>query len=107
MSKNRKIKDTSVGGSERRREVLGVLGLGAGLFLLVAMVSLQLGTLVMGPFGRTVAVLFYGTLGVCGYAVIVLGMVAAVRMLLVRQPALPWPVALGTLLGVVALATLV
>ena len=42
MSKNRKIKDTSVGGGrkgdrdagETRREVFGVIGLGAALFLL-------------------------------------------------------------------------
>jgi hypothetical protein len=108
MSKNRKNKDTSVeGGSDRRREVLGVVGLGAGLFLLIAMISLQLGAHVMGPFGRTSAGLFYGLAGVCGYLLIALGMIAAIRMLLVREPAMPLGVGLGTALGMVALAMLV
>src|SRR5271156_4371364 len=107
MSKNRKIKDTSVdGGSDRRREVLGVVGLGAGLFLLIAMISLQLGAHVMGPFGRSSASLFYGLAGVCGYIVIALGIAAAIRLLLVREPALPLAIGLGTALGVIALATL-
>jgi len=47
MSKNRKNRDTSAaargGGTDRRQEVLGVIGLGGALFLLVAMVSLQAG----------------------------------------------------------------
>ncbi len=107
MSKNRKIKDTSPGGSERRREVLGVVGLGAGLFMLVAMISLQLGAMVMGPFGRSVAVGCYGLAGVCGYPLIVLAVIGAVRMLLVREPPLPLLVIAGTVLGVIAAATLV
>jgi hypothetical protein len=41
MSKNRKIKEVSAAPGDRRREVFGVLGLGATLFLLVAMISLQ------------------------------------------------------------------
>ena len=108
MSKNRKIQDTSVrGGSDRRREVLGVVGLGAGLFLLIAMISLQLGAHVMGPFGRSSAGLFYGLAGMCGYLLIALGLVAAIRTLLGRESVLPLPIALGSLLGVVALATLI
>ena len=46
--------------------MIGVIGLGAALFLLIAMVSLQVGAMVMGPFGRSVAGLFYGVAGVCG-----------------------------------------
>jgi S-DNA-T family DNA segregation ATPase FtsK/SpoIIIE len=107
MSKNRKIKDTSDGGGERRQEVLGVVALGAGLFLLVAMVSLQLHMLVMGPFGRAFASLFYGLAGMCGYLWIALALVAAVRMLIGRTPAMPLMIALGALLGVVSLATLI
>jgi S-DNA-T family DNA segregation ATPase FtsK/SpoIIIE len=107
MSKNRKIKDTSAGSSNRRREVLGVIGLGAGLFLLVAMLSLQAGKLVMGPFGKSSAGLFYGLAGVCGYALIALAVVAAVRTLIEREPVMPATVAIGTVLGVISLATLV
>ena len=66
-----------------------MVGLGAGLFLLVAMISLQLGAIVMGPFGRSVAASCYGLAGLCGYPLIALGMVAAIRLLLVREPALP------------------
>src|SRR5512146_1756006 len=108
MSKNRKISSTSsAGGTDRRREVVGVIGLGAGLFLLIAMISLQAHALVMGPFGRSTAGLFYGIAGMCGYLLIGLGVAAAIRMLLAREPAMPPLVVVGTLLGVVALATLV
>jgi DNA segregation ATPase FtsK/SpoIIIE, S-DNA-T family len=107
MSKNRKISSASVSGTDRRREVFGVIGLGAGLFLLIAMVSLQGHALVMGPFGRSMAGMFYGVAGVCGYLLIALGVVAAVRTLLDRDPVMPVTVAAGTLLGVVALATLI
>ena len=41
-----------------------MVGLGVGLFLLIAMLSLQAGRLVMGPFGNTTAGLFYGLAGV-------------------------------------------
>src|SRR5215475_9389067 len=89
MSKNRKISNASAGGADRRREVIGVIGLGAGLFLLIAMISLQAHALVMGPFGRTMAGLFYGVAGVCGYVLIAVAMVAAVRTLLDRTPVMP------------------
>ena len=111
MSKNRKIRDTSdksrSGSTDRRREVMGVIGLGASLFLLVAMVSLQAGALVMGPFGRATAGLFYGLAGVCGYALIGLVTVAAVRTLVERKPVMPIAITAGTIIGVVSLATLV
>src|SRR3569623_1636101 len=103
MSKNRKIKDTSA----PRREVFGVIGLGAALFLSIAMVSLQAHTMVMGPFGRSIASMFYGIAGVCGYFLIVLAAVAAVRTIIERAPVLPPLIVAGTLLGVVALATLI
>src|SRR3954469_8873269 len=110
MSKNRKIRESSEstprGGSERRREVMGVIGLGAALFLLVAMVSLQAGRLVMGPFGRSSAGMFYGLAGVCGYFLIALAVVAAIRMLIEREPVMPLTIAAGTAIGVVSLAML-
>src|SRR5678816_3827110 len=106
MSKNRRIRDTSVspredGSTGRRREVLGVVGLGAAIFLLIALVSLQADRLVMGPFGRQVASVFYGVAGVCGYFLIALAIVAAVRTLIEREPVMPLLVALGAVLGVV------
>jgi len=107
MSKNRKIKDTSVSTADRRREVLGVIGLGAALFLLVAMISLQAGKLVMGPFGRSSAGLFYGLAGVCGYVLIVLALITAIRTLLDRDPIMPGVIAIGAVIGVISLATLV
>ena len=108
MSKNRRIKETSeTGPTDRRREVFGVLGLGAALFVLIAMISLQLGAMIMCPFGRTTAGLFYGIAGLCGYFLIALGMAAAIRMILDRDPVLPPLIAAGSLLGVIALATLI
>jgi hypothetical protein len=103
MAKNRKIKDTS----DTRREVFGVVGLGAALFLGIATISLQAHAMVMGPFGRTIASLFYGLAGVCGYFLIVLAAVAAVRMIIEREPVMPPLIVAGTLLGAVALATLI
>ena len=101
MSKNRKVKESSGGhGSDRRREVIGVIGLGGALFLLVAMISLQADRLVMGPFGRSSASLFYGIAGVCGYLLIGLAVVAAIRTLLVREPIVPWTVGVGVCVGV-------
>ncbi len=110
MSKNRKIRDSSTSPkteSDRRHEVLGVIGLGAALFLLVAMLSLQANALVMGPFGRATAGLFYGLAGVCGYAVIALLAIASVRTLLERDPVMPIVIAAGTIIGIVSVATLV
>jgi S-DNA-T family DNA segregation ATPase FtsK/SpoIIIE len=111
MSKNRRIRDTSVGprpdgSTGRRREVIGVVSLGAAIFMLIAVVSLQAGQLVMGPFGRQVASLFYGIAGVCGYFLIALAVVAAIRMLIEREPILPIGVAIGAVVGVVSLAIL-
>jgi S-DNA-T family DNA segregation ATPase FtsK/SpoIIIE len=111
MSKNRRIRDTSVspregGSTGRRREVLGVVGLGTSIFLLIALVSLQADRLVMGPFGRFTASLFYGVAGVCGYFLIALAIVAAIRTLIEREPILPLLVAAGAMLGVASLAVL-
>ena len=110
MAKNRKIRESSASArstDDRRREVSGVIGLGAALFLLVAMISLQAGGQVMGPFGRASAGLFYGLAGVCGYALIALGVVASIRLLVERKPVMPMVVTAGTIIGIVSLATLV
>src|SRR5882724_4007769 len=111
MSKNRRIRDTSGSSREgtstgRRREVLGVVGLGAAIFLLIALVSLQADRLVMGPFGRAAASLFYGVAGVCGYFLIALAIIAAIRTLIEREPIMPALVVIGAALGVASLAVL-
>ncbi|HEY0482352.1 MAG TPA: DNA translocase FtsK 4TM domain-containing protein [Kofleriaceae bacterium] len=111
MSKNRRIRDTSVsprdgGSTGRRREVLGVVGLGAAIFLLIALVSLQAGRLIMGPFGRSTASMFYGIAGICGYLLIALAVVTAIRTLIEREPIMPALVVIGTMLGVTSLAIL-
>jgi S-DNA-T family DNA segregation ATPase FtsK/SpoIIIE len=113
MAKNRKIRDTSTassgrgpGSPDRRREVLGVVALGASLFLLIALVSLQAGQLIMGPFGRASAGLLYGFAGVCSYAIIALAAVAAVRALVERAPIMPISITAGAAIGLVAIATL-
>ncbi len=112
MSKNRKIRDASVnpregGSTGRRREVAGVVGLGAAIFLLIALVSLQANQLIMGPFGRSTASLFYGLAGLCGYFLIALGVVAAIRTLIEREPIMPATVVFGAMIGVTSLAILV
>ena len=110
MSKNPKVNSRSGSSGavhDRRREVAGVVGLGAALFLLIAMMSLQAGALVMGPFGRSVAGFFYGIAGIPGYGFILLGAIAAVRMLLDRDRVMPPTIAIGAAIGVLALATLV
>ncbi|HET9621756.1 MAG TPA: DNA translocase FtsK 4TM domain-containing protein, partial [Kofleriaceae bacterium] len=84
-----------------------MVGLGASIFLLIAMISLQAGRLIMGPFGRSTAGLFYGIAGVCGYFLIALAVVAAIRMLTEREPILPATILAGTMVGVVSLAILV
>ncbi|HSS01134.1 MAG TPA: DNA translocase FtsK 4TM domain-containing protein [Kofleriaceae bacterium] len=111
MSKNRRIRDTSVspragGSTGRRREVVGVVSLGASIFLLIALVSLQAGQMVMGPFGRWVASQFYGVAGVCGYFLIALAVVAAIRTLIEREPVMPIAVVIGGVVGAVSLAIL-
>src|SRR5205814_9715142 len=114
MSKNRKIQGSSSGegrgggrsgSDDRRREVAGVVGLGAGLFLLIAMISLQAHTMVMGPFGRSTAGMFYGLAGLCTYLLVAVGVAAAIRMLLGREPVMPPLIVAGTLPGAVPLAT--
>ena len=83
-----------------------MVGLGAAIFLLIALVSLQAGRLVMGPFGRQTASLFYGVAGVCGYLLIALAVVAAIRTLIEREPVMPASAVIGASIGIVSLAIL-
>jgi DNA segregation ATPase FtsK/SpoIIIE, S-DNA-T family len=115
MGKNRKIKDTSSprptraaagGGAGRWREVGGIVALGTGVFLLLALISLQAHGQLMGPFGRGMARLIYGLAGVCSYAIVGVLLWTAFRSLLEREPVLAPSIAGGVGLGVVAVGVL-
>jgi S-DNA-T family DNA segregation ATPase FtsK/SpoIIIE len=111
MPKNRRFRDTSVsprqdGSTGRRREVIGVAILGAAIFLMIALVSLQAGRLIMGPFGHSTASLFYGIAGMCGYFLIALAVVASIRTLIERAPIMPGTVVIGAMVGITSLAIL-
>jgi len=90
----------------RGREVAGIIALGASLFVLLAMLSLQAHALVMGPFGRSIAALVYRIAGLGSYALVAMAIAAAVRSLMEKRPLVPWQIAIGVSLGVVALAVL-
>ncbi|HEY0194523.1 MAG TPA: DNA translocase FtsK [Kofleriaceae bacterium] len=84
-----------------------MVALGASIFLLIAMVSLQANRMVMGPFGKATAGMFYGIAGVCGYALIALAIVSAIRLLIEREPIMPATIVAGAMIGVVSFAVLV
>jgi S-DNA-T family DNA segregation ATPase FtsK/SpoIIIE len=86
--------------------VLGILGLGAGLFLALSMMSLQVGGRLMGPVGASAASLVYGLLGLCSYVLVGLLVVASVRKLLDRSPIISLPLGFGLGLGVLSLSIL-
>ena len=90
----------------RGREVAGIIALGASLFVLLAMLSLQAHALMMGPFGRTVAATVYRIAGLGSYALVAMAIIASVRSLMEKRPLLPWQIAAGTALGIVAVAVL-
>jgi S-DNA-T family DNA segregation ATPase FtsK/SpoIIIE len=107
MGKNRKIKETSPPSSGGRwREVGGIVALGTGVFLLLALISLQAHGSLMGPFGRGMAKLIYGLAGVCSYAIVGVLLWTAFRSLLEREPVLAPTVAGGVALAIVAIGVL-
>ena len=54
----------------RSPEIFGIAALGAAIFLLAGLVSLSFGDgRLMGPFGRSSALLLYSLVGLGGYAV--------------------------------------
>jgi S-DNA-T family DNA segregation ATPase FtsK/SpoIIIE len=91
----------------RSREIVGIVSLGVAIFLCLALLSLQLGSgTFMGPFGRTIATYVYGLAGICSHALVAMIAVAAIRLLRERAPIVRLPEALGLVLGVVALGSL-
>ena len=104
MAKNRKIKTASsrnevrnertsasrgssgAGASHRRREVLGVIGVGVALFLFASLASLQAGKLIMGPFGHATGSAVYGLGGMTSYLMVAMLAVAAWQRRYARGP---------------------
>lgn len=125
MAKNRKIKtasarnerterssnsrgsSSSAGSAHRRREVLGVVGVGVSLFLFASLASLQAGKMVMGPFGHATGSAVYGLGGMTSYLMVAMLGIAAVRAIGERDPIMPPEILLGSTLGLISLATLI
>ncbi len=118
MSKNRKVKRTSRSAkrpsgprrppeSHRSREIVGIVGLGVTIFVVAAMLSLQVGDgTLMGPFGRTIASAIYGFAGMCSYVLAGMLVVVAVRLLGDREPLADPREGLALMLGLASLAAL-
>ncbi len=127
MSKNRKVKRPVRGKNSKRpaagarrsqagqrtresgrsREIVGIVSLGIAIFMVAALLSLQVGSgALMGPFGRTVASAVYGFAGMCSYALVALMAGLSVRLLRERTPLFYVRELLGTVLGLISLAAL-
>ncbi len=90
----------------RSREIVGIVALGASVFVMLAMIALSSGGLFMGPFGRSIAAMVYRIAGLGSYALVGLAIVAAVRALMERRKVIPWEVGAGVTLGALSLAVL-
>lgn len=88
------------------REIGGILAMGAGFFIALAMISLQSGHMFMGPFGRFIGSAAYGLAGMCSYPLVALLIVAAIRSLMDKRPVMPGVVTGGVALGALALGVL-
>ncbi|HUH03447.1 MAG TPA: DNA translocase FtsK 4TM domain-containing protein [Kofleriaceae bacterium] len=96
------------GEAGRSREVVGIISLGTSIFVVCALLSLQIGDgRLMGPFGRSIASAVYALGGMCSYLIAAGLVVIAIRLLTDREPALQRNEALGVGLGLLSLATLV
>lgn len=70
----------------RGSEVAGVLALGTSIFFMASLLSLQIGDgLVMGPFGRSFALLGYSLFGVGAHLVGACGIFISVRLLMEKE----------------------
>lgn len=124
MSKNRNVKRTSRNAkkpakkpnrarpsppeSHRSREIVGIFALGAAIFVVAALLSIQIGDgSLMGPLGRTIASVVYGFTGLCSYLLAAIIIIVAVRLLGDRSPLIRIREALGLGLGLTALAALI
>ncbi|HWM86324.1 MAG TPA: hypothetical protein VNO33_10815, partial [Kofleriaceae bacterium] len=91
----------------RAPELFGIAALGAAIFLLAGLASLGFGDgRLMGPFGRSLALLVYSLVGLGGYAVAAGLIAVAFRLLLGRSPVARLSVVLGVGLGIISIDTL-
>jgi len=92
---------------QRTPEIFGIAALGAAIFLLAGLISLGFGDgRLMGPFGRSAALLVYSVVGLGGYVLAAALIGAAFRVLLGKTPVMRLSIALGLALGVVSADTL-
>jgi len=120
MSKNRRVKQTSRAkpkaqaraqakpqGGGRSREIVGIVSLGAAIFVSAALFSLQTGDgHFMGPFGRSIARAVYALGGMCSYLVAVALGLIAIRLLTGRATSMKSDEGAGIGIGILSLATL-
>jgi len=124
MSKNRRIKSSSgskkapakkspakkrpkASSEGRSREIVGIVGLGSAIFIIGALLSLQIGGgRWMGPFGRSVAKAVYACAGICSYLLAAGLAVAAVRLLMNRDQVVRRHEAAGAGMGLLSLGVL-
>ncbi len=73
-------------GRGRSSEVAGVVALGTSIFLMASLLSLQLSDgLLMGPFGRSFALLGYSLFGVSAHLVAASGVFISIRLLMEKD----------------------
>lgn len=90
------------------REIVGIVGLGATIFVVAALISLQAGSgLLMGPLGRTIAVTVYGFAGVCSYVLAGVLVLVSIRLLTDRMPLIRSRELAGLVVGLASLTTLI
>ena len=86
---------------------MGILGLGTALFVTLGLLSLQLGDGgLVGPFGRVLASVSYGALGMTAYLAVATLVGVSLRLLLDRQPLIGVHTGAGLALGMLAAGVL-
>ncbi len=91
----------------RGSEVAGVLSLGTSIFLMASLLSLQLGDgLLMGPFGRSFALLGYSLFGIGAHLVAGFGVFISVRLLMEKDTLAKGNHVLGVSMGLLSAGVL-
>ncbi len=95
-------------GGGRSGEVAGVLALGASIFFIVSLLSLQLGDgLMMGPFGRSFALLGYSIFGIGAHVAALAAACVSIRLLMERETIAKPSQIIGITLALLSLAVLI
>jgi S-DNA-T family DNA segregation ATPase FtsK/SpoIIIE len=91
----------------RGSEVAGVLALGTSIFFMASLLSLQIGNgLLMGPFGRSFALLGYSLFGVGAHLVGASGVFISVRLLMEKDTVAEANHVLGVSMGLLSAGVL-